>query len=455
MENKNIKKDGTQPIVDMYSPERDEFVNAAVPEEDESPKMDSYAIPSEPESYEHSLDDNAEPVQTKGADIIDFSSADFEKTRKLITNKAQLNSMRDRVSAVRKQKHEIASHSFQNLKNVSVGNVDGGINTPDEVIQYHLDQWESFEKLNKYLEGPVTDKTVKERIESFFEHPETHEVLTLSGETAVKNEADELQFKRGMILHFKQNDEYMAKIDEEVKKLDEATSELTENINKALDLNSNTLYKYMEFLIENSEKATDENILAESYRKYLIDEAAKEHTVLEETELDRDIKKKLPTLIVEDQKRKRADLKKARAIRAAYTLENMIDLVEQKPSIITNSLNDFRSDARLSDIGKRYQSKLKNSKINLDLFGFLSDDPKENLEYKVIPLDEYPVGLEGFTVFFIIRSLSMSLPNKDDEVFHSAIYITLGQIMSDKMDDETAAIMKEGIKKFLSYFEGK
>jgi len=455
-------------IHDFGGKERDEFVNAPSPiQEDkpmvikdrmrmrDEPKMDSYAIPDEPESYGTSLDDNQNPVQVKDsskkAEEIDFDSIDFEKSTELIKTTAQLNNMKQNMNNARAQKHEIASHSFQNLKNVSLGDVEGAINTPDEVIQYHLDKWDSFDALNKHLEGPITDKKVNERIESFFEHPITHEILELSGETAVNNKSDELQFKRGMLLYFKQNDEYLAKIEEETKKLDEATAELTADINNALNMNSNTLYKYVKFLIERSEKPTDEDALAEAYRKYV----TSTNKDMDDHTLDDMVTKKMPTLIREDDKRKKAELKKAKAIRSAYTLENMIELVEKRPSIIDNALKDFRNDNKIQDIGKRYQGKLKTAKINLNLFGFLSNDPKDSLEYKVIPLDDYPTGLEGFTVFFIIRSLGMSLPNKEDEVFHSALYITLGQLLNNQMDEKTADIMKEGIKKFLSYFEGK
>ncbi len=375
-------------------------------------QFDSFSIPDEPDSYGKSMEtDTLKGEEPK--ELPEFSEKDFEETQKMLNASSKLRHLRRDAEDVKKQKHGITRASFKDLKTIGVGDA-AKFQSPDDVIQYHLDKWETAEELESYLKGSVKDPKVKERINNFFENPVTHEVLELSNNTEVKNETQELEFKRGLILYFKQNDEYLKKIDEEVNRFNKEMDELTSEISTALNPLRDDVY---------------------SYSKVLTDMA-----VIKDGDDEETIKKKT------------IEAKRAKAIRSAFTLENMIELIESKPSIIYNSLRDFKNEQRLKDIGEHYAKKLKRCDISHDLFGFLSDDPKQSIEYTFLPLGDYPEGLEGFTVFFIIRSLSMSLPDKMDETFHSAVYIVLSQLLENKLNDEAKETLRNSMIKFLNKF---
>jgi hypothetical protein len=393
------ESEGTE---DAGEPER-EMVQTEVTdgsESDDVPGGDSDSPQSESEA--DSVDGEKEEI--------DFSGKSFEETQKALNISAKTNTLNNEIIRVKEQRDSIVKQSF---KEQSIINTTGEDKSSNDVIQYHLDRF-TFKELEKYLEGKVTDAKVQQRIDEFFENPDTHEILELSGGTATKTKAEEYDFKRSLLLYFKQNDDYLEKIDEELEKLNQATEELNENISEALNPLKDNILAYSEYLVKESEPAEGDT--------------------------------------PEDKKRKRAQAKKARAIRSGYTLENMIELIEKNPKIKENALRDFHNEDKLRDIGERYAGKLRTAKIDFDLFPLLSNDPHDSVEYQMLPQGEYPAGLEGFTVFFIIRSLGMSLPNPEDVVFHASIQVSFTQLLKGDLDKDVAETVKKSIKKFLDHF---
>lgn len=332
---------------------------------------------------------------------IDFESKDFEETQKLLSTTAKLGGLRNQVADVHAQKSSIL--------NASVGDDN------NDVIQKHLDKFDTVESLEKYLDGKVTDNKVADRINEFFTNDETGEVLTLLDNDNIKSESDELEFKRGMLLYFKQNDYYISKIDEEIAELDKATKELNDDLSTALN-------------------PLKDNILA--YAEYL-----EKQSVIEDTDDD----------VTKSKKRKTA--KKAKAIRSGYTFDNLIELIETHPSIIDNALKDSKNDDKIREIGKRYQSKLNNKNITFNLFQLLNDDIHNSLEYCTLPIGDYPAGLENFTVFFIIRAMSMGLTTDEDVTFHASVQVALTRLKDGTLDEEVADTVKESMIKLLNYFD--
>ena len=348
---------------------------------------------------------------------IDFSGKSFEETQKLLNLTSKLREINNGAAAIKNQKHGIIEHSIAPLKTVSVNNGDGPvINNPDDVLQYHLDKFNSAEELNRYLAGSVKSDEVKTRINEFFIHPITGEMLVMNNEnTTLKTEEEELEFKRSLVIFFKQNDEYLSKIDEEQKKLDEAVNEMNRDIASVLNPLRDNIYGYATYLIDHAQPSDEDDIKTKSD--------------------------------------KRRSMVKGIAIRSAYTLENMFKLIEDHPGIIGNSLMDFKSPDKVKEIGQRYIAKLHTAGIDFNLFMMLDDDPKKNLEYLALPKGTYKEGMEGFTIFFVIRSLAMSLPDEESIYFHAACHIAFSQLMNGKLDPSIADIMKKNITKFLKLFE--
>ena len=387
---------------------RSRFVNNAAPAAEEQTEE---TVNEEAVAEENTPEPTEEPVVSEPKEI-DFSSKDFEKTQEMLGMKARMNSMSRELEGVKHQKNLILQQSFNNQKVVTMG--DDEFADADAVIQHHLDKFSTFGDLQNYVKGDVKEKRVQDKIDEFFTNPKTGEVLELSAGTKIGTKLEEYEFKRGLLMYFKQNDEYIAKIDEEMAKLDEATDEFNRGITEVLNPLRDNILAYTQYLEDNNQP--DENDDADTVKK------------------------------------KQKALKKAKAIRSGFTLENLIETIERTPSIKENSLKDFKNETRLQEIGKRYAKKLKTCKIDFNLFGLLSDDPKDSLEYRTLPKDDYPAGLEGFTVFFIIRGLAMTLPNKEDETFHAAVQVVFNQLLDGTLDEEIAEQVRNNLKKFLSYF---
>lgn len=339
--------------------------------------------------------------ETNIKESIDFSGKDFEETQRFINTSAKISSL---------QKH--AEEGKDKQTKLIESTIKG--DDANDIIQEHLSKFETPDDLGKYLSGKVTDPKIKERINSFFTNEETGEVLELVDKSTGKTESDELTFKRDLLFYFKENDYYLAKIDEEIEKMNQATEEFNTNMTSALN-------------------PLKDNILA--YSEYLIQESNIEDTDDAET-----------------RKLKTARHKKAIAIRSGYTFENLIEIINEHPSIVSNSLRDFHTESNIQRIGERYAHKLKSNGIEFNLFPLLSDDVKDSLEYRTLPIGEYPEGLENFTVFFIIRSMSMSLTSKEDIVFHASAQIALSKLMDGTLDPDVAETVKSNIQKLLSYF---
>lgn len=329
--------------------------------------------------------------------VIDFKSKDFEKTQDLLNMRAKTDAMINQAKEINEQKASVLS------------NVDGKDN--DDVIQMHLDKFDTYEALDTYLKGNLNDSKVQERIDEFFTNEETGDVLVLGNMDTIRTVHDEYDFKRAMLLYFKQNDEYLAKIDEEVEKLNETTAELSKDISTAMNPLNDNILAYAEFLDQEADNVPDSEII-----------------------------------------KRREMKKKSYAIRSGYTFEKLIRLVEDHPSIVKNALSDFRSETKIREIGTRYAKKLKNANISFSLFNLLSNDIHDSLEYKCLPVGDYPEGLENFTVFFIIRSMAMGLSTKEDVTFHASVQISLTRLMKGDLDDDVATTLKDSIVKLLKLF---
>lgn len=333
---------------------------------------------------------------------IDFDGKDFEATQKLLSDTSKINTINKELEKAKTQKSSIVNEAIND-------------DDAEDVIQMHLDKFETVNDLEKYLNGDVKVPEVAAKINEFFTNDETGLVLELRNNPNTKSEFDELEFKRAMLIYFKQTDYYAKKLDEEVEKMNIEMEEANKELKEALNPLKDNILAYAEYLKSKSEILDTDDV---------------------------------KTIRI-----KKANAEKAEAIKNGYTLQNLIDLVEKNPSIIDNSLKDFHKDTKVMEIGERYGRKINSQKIGFNLFSLLSDDIHDSLEYHVLPQGDYPEGLEGFTVFFIIRSMAMGLTTNKDKIFHASVNISLTRLMEGSLDEEVAETLTDAIKKFLSYFD--
>lgn len=360
------------------------------------------------------------PLEDSPATPINFDGKDFKDTQMVLNAKARADMLRRQAEEVRAERTNLANGQFRRANDKAddecIGEPIGeSIKAPaDDVIQAHLDKFKTAKDLESYLHGNVKNQKVADRINEFFMDEDGDELLLNTNGTTIKTQEQELDFKRSLLIYFKQNDEYLKNIDDELAKLNDEVAEFNSEISSALNPLKDNILAYVSYLEEQGTPDPADDVKATAHK--------------------RDLRKK------------------AKMIRSGYTLENLIELVEKTPSIIQNSLKDFRNESRIKDIGERYGKKLKTSNISITLFNLLSNDIKDSVEYRIFAPGEYPEGLEGFTIFFIIRSLSVTLPDKHEETFHAAVQVAFSALLNGDLDPDVEKSMKESIKKFLSYF---
>lgn len=126
-----------------------------------------------------------------------------------------------------------------------------------------------------------------------------------------------------------------------------------------------------------------------------------------------------------------------RGIRSAYDFEILKTLVDAHPGIIDHTLEEFRKEGRITDIGKRYATKLDRAKTSANLITFLPRNPNDRcIEKHIIP-NEYMPGTEDLFVYILIRHFAMS--SFDDQAtrkFHASVYLMLYQLVENQLKPE-------------------
>lgn len=340
-----------------------------------------------------------------------FTKKDFADVQRALELQSQITNGSRHISDMKAQKNDIVSATFVEENSYTT-------------LDKHLARFENTDALTMYLRGDVLiDKTMR-RINEFFED-EDGNTLTIKNSAAKKLNVvsdkhkkhlrKDLEFKRELLLYFKRMDDAIAGITKEQEKLEKAHKEFDKNLSSVLN-------------------PLKDNILA--YAEHL------------EMEADAMI-----GIDYETRKLKSEKKKKAYNIRSGYTLENLIDLVKKHPEMVNHALADFRSDARLQDIGMRYSKKLEQGKINLNLFALLNNRPEDSLEFKLLPMQSYPTGLEGFTAVFLIRYLAHELPTMEAQIFQASVFTAMQRALDNTLDKDVLNTLKNGMIEFLSYFK--
>lgn len=323
---------------------------------------------------------------------IDFNGKEFENMQKMLSNNAYLQELQD-------NNNELVDATFKDGEEF-------------DILDKNLAKFETIDDLKEYLKGDIKDPKVIEKINGLYIDEENDMEIELT--EAITSSTDPIKFKRDLAIHFKSNDYYMGKIEEEVQKLNESTEGLNKELAESL-------------------KELDDNVYA--YAKHLLEKAKPE---------EGDTPEELSA--------KKLIKKKGNGIMNGYTFNNLIELIEDKPNIINNALKDFHNETRIKSIGKRYVTKLEQKGIKFNLLDYLNDDIHKSIEYLYLPKGDYPEGLENFLVFFIIRSTSMDFDDVESINFHTSVYITLNKLKNNTLNDDIKNTVIESIIKLLSYF---
>ena len=138
-------------------------------------------------------------------------------------------------------------------------------------------------------------------------------------------------------------------------------------------------------------------------------------------------------------------------VESAYNFKMIFDTLEKYESIVRNTVDDFKRESRITDIGKRYANNLAKTKTSVNLITFLPRSKNtKSIEAAIVP-KFYRAGTEDLLVFIFIRYFSNNgnLDTVEGKKFHAALYHMLYQLMNNQLSDENRDYVIEYIKKLL------
>jgi hypothetical protein len=267
------------------------------------------------------------------------------------------------------------------------------------------------EKLKNYtmeqLETLLKDETV---VESFFIDPMTGKPAEFNID--FPNREREIEFKRGLLTYFKATDEAFDRIDQEYEQLEQATKEFDENVADSI-------------------AALSDNVLG--YIQYMTDIANKMENVYEQKKL----------------------LKSLKYIRSGYDMSIYKEVLIEHPSVSEKCVDELSNEKVLTDIGRRYATKLEKNKVHVSLIDFASDiqSGKKSFEEMVLIRNEQYIVPDLF-IYSLIRFFAMAKwDDPDIKKAHASIALVIRKLIKNEFTDEVKAKVVAAIVEYLGMFK--
>lgn len=247
-----------------------------------------------------------------------------------------------------------------------------------------------------------------EKVAWFFTDDDTgNEVeVNLPNDTVNK---DTLEFQRDMLRFFKRCDDAIADYDKISKEAEEQLKEINADIDEINKLMGNNVLSFVQALRENTSPDSSE------YKK-----------VMDTCD----------------------------GIMSGYTFSMAFDTLEEYPSVVRNTLEDFKSPHRIKNIADRYFTAISKARTAINLVTFIGGKGTGLKSIEPLALSGfYRPGTEDLFVFILMRWFAMNkITSIKDMKFHASAYLVLHQLSTNQLSDEAYDMVLENMKKLLSKF---
>lgn len=273
---------------------------------------------------------------------------------------------------------------------------------PMELINQKLATVANADVLAKdYL--PYPDK-----VAWFFTNDETGELIDFDFPDDSKIGKDLFEFQKDMLLFFKRCDDAIEEYNKISQEAEEELKEINADINQINALMGNNVLAFVDSLMETT---TPDN---PNYKQ-----------VMEVCE----------------------------GIQSAYNFSMIFETLEKYPSVIRNTLEDFKRESRIKEIGAKYGAILAKSNTSVNLVTFLPrNKDSKSIEQQALA-KFYRAGTEDLFIFIMIRWFSMNrLETVKVKKFHAALYLVIYQLMNNQLPDDAYDMVMESAQKLLAIF---
>ena len=141
-------------------------------------------------------------------------------------------------------------------------------------------------------------------------------------------------------------------------------------------------------------------------------------------------------------------------IMSGYTFSMVFDTLEEYPSVVRNTLEDFKSPHRIKNIADRYFTAISKARTAINLVTFIGGKGTGLKSIEPLALSGfYRPGTEDLFVFILMRWFAMNkITSIKDMKFHASAYLVLHQLSTNQLSDEAYDMVLENMKKLLSKF---
>ena len=273
---------------------------------------------------------------------------------------------------------------------------------PMELINAKLNTVANAEVLaNEYLPYP-------EKVKWFFINDETGKVVDFDFPEDGKIAKDLLEFQKDLLLFLKRCDDSIAEYNRISEEADKELKAIKADIDEINRLMGSNVLAFVEAL---KQSVTPES---ENYKEVM------------------DI---------------------CTGIMSAYDFSLVFDTVKEYPSVIKNTLDDFKKESRIKDLANRYAIAVDRSRTSVNLITFLPRS-KDVLTIEKAALSKfYRPGTDDLFIFIMIRWFAMNkLDDAKSKKFHAALYHVLYQLLNGQLVDAVSDMVVENMKKLLTLF---
>lgn len=139
-------------------------------------------------------------------------------------------------------------------------------------------------------------------------------------------------------------------------------------------------------------------------------------------------------------------MKVCKGIESGYDFSLVFETIEKYPSIPKNTIKDFKSSGKISDIGRRYGVERAKAKTSANLAIFLPrTEDMLCIEKQLLP-NFYLNGTEDLFIFILIRWFAINgIRTVEAKKFHASVYNVLMRMTSDKEGDALSEDVQEDV----------
>lgn len=270
------------------------------------------------------------------------------------------------------------------------------MNGDTDFLEEKLKQFSTVEELIKAIQ-------TKEQVDEFFTDNDGNTLSFIQSSDKVVSEAEELEFKKGLLVYLKQMELSQKELDEACEEFARETKELTDELGQTV---RDFVSTYMENIREMRQN-------------------------------------------IEDTEENKAIIAELDHIESGFNFGELMKTYTEHPTIPANTISDMGSDDKIVSLGSRYRTALQKAGTTASLITFISNTSSTSFEEMYLPPDKYQKGYENLFIFSLIRYFAITYWTNNVKKMHASVIVILQQFINNEMSEDMKTEYVDNIATYL------